>query len=192
MALIDAVAGVVRALATSGHASCLIGGLAVSTRCDPRFTRDGDLAVAVVDDAEAESAVAVLAAAGYRVGLVTEQEVVGRLAMVRVTDQSGVHIDLLFASSGIEAEIVAEAETLEVVPGVRLPTARVGHLMALKVLSVAPGRETDAMDLRSLAAIATDDDWRDADDAARLISARGFDRGRDLAGAVADLRTGRA
>jgi hypothetical protein len=33
----------------------LVGGLAVSIRAEPRFTRDADLAVALTNDAEAES-----------------------------------------------------------------------------------------------------------------------------------------
>jgi hypothetical protein len=188
VALIDAVATAVRELARNGHASCLVGGLAVSSRCDPRFTRDGDLAVVVTDDAEAERAVAGLVTLGYRVGMITEQEAADRLAMTRVTDPSGAHIDLLFASSGIEAEVVAAAEPLEIVPGVRLPTATVGHLIALKLLSVAPGRETDAMDLRNLAAIATDADWAVAIEAVSRITARGFHRDRNLGAALAELR----
>ena len=38
----------------TGHLA-LIGGLAVSARTEPRFTRDADLAVAVTSDAEAEA-----------------------------------------------------------------------------------------------------------------------------------------
>ena len=142
----------------------------------------------MTDDAEAERAVAALAEGGYRIGMITEQEAADRLAMTRVTDPSGAHIDLLFASSGIEAEVVAAAEPLEIVPGVRLPTATVGHLIALKLLSVAPGRETDAMDLRNLAAVATDDDWNAAAEAVDLITARGFHRNRDLGVDLAALR----
>jgi hypothetical protein len=36
-------------------AFALIGGLAVSARTEPRFTRDADLAVAVASDAQAEA-----------------------------------------------------------------------------------------------------------------------------------------
>jgi len=40
---------------TEAHASfALVGGLAVSARTEPRFTRDADIAVAVASDAEAE------------------------------------------------------------------------------------------------------------------------------------------
>lgn len=43
--------------------------------------------------------------------------------------------DLLFAMSGIEAEVVREAERIEVLPGVIIPVASSSHLIALKVLS---------------------------------------------------------
>ena len=36
-------------------AFALVGGLAVSVRTEPRFTRDADLAVALATDAEAEA-----------------------------------------------------------------------------------------------------------------------------------------
>ena len=44
----------------------LIGGLAVSVRSEPRFTRDLDIAVAVTDDPSAEGLVHSLSAAGFR------------------------------------------------------------------------------------------------------------------------------
>ena len=37
--------------------------------------------------------------------------------------------------SGIEAEVVREAERIEVLPGVIIPVASSSHLIALKVLS---------------------------------------------------------
>jgi len=45
---------------------CLIGGLAVSVRAEPRTTRDVDLMVSVAGDAEAEEVVFSLQSAGYR------------------------------------------------------------------------------------------------------------------------------
>ena len=42
-------------LADFGIPHALIGGLAVSAHAEPRVTRDADLAIAVADDAEAES-----------------------------------------------------------------------------------------------------------------------------------------
>jgi hypothetical protein len=66
--------------------------------------------------------------------------------------------------------------------------ARTGHLIALKLLSVAPGRETDAADLRSLAAVATEDEWNIASEAVTQIQDRGFGRGRQLDAELLSLR----
>jgi hypothetical protein len=117
----------------------LVGGFAVSARAVPRFTRDLDLAVAVPHDKAAEALVASLVARGYRVVAVVEQTAVSRLATVRLVppgeSEQGVVVDLLFASSGIEVEIVAAADTIEVLPSLMVPVAKGGHLLALKVLS---------------------------------------------------------
>ena len=86
-----------------GAGCALIGGLAVSARTEPRFTRDVDLAVSVADDSAAESVVNHLVRRGFVVLAVVEQEAVGRLATVRLVPPSqteeGVVVDLLFASS---------------------------------------------------------------------------------------------
>ena len=82
----------------------------------------------------------------------------------------------------------ASAETLEVVRGMLLPVARTGHLIALKLLSVAPGWETDAADLRSLAAVATDDEWHLASEAVAQIQERGFAPGRQMDAELLALR----
>jgi hypothetical protein len=99
-----------------GFQSALIGGLAVSVRSEPRFTRDADFAVAVASDREAESLIRDLQANGYRILILLEQETSGRLATVRLQppggEDHGVILDLLFASSGIELEIVQSASSL--------------------------------------------------------------------------------
>jgi hypothetical protein len=88
----------------------LIGGLAVSVRTVPRFTRDLDFAIAVANDGEAEDVVHRLRARGYEPVEVLEQDYVERLSGVRLARKgSDVIVDLLFASSGIENEIVADA-----------------------------------------------------------------------------------
>lgn len=188
MSLIDAVTEAMSAITNSGHQSCLVGGLAVSARSEPRFTRDADLAVAVGDDADAEQLVNELQAAGYTIDFTTEQTSMDRLATVRVMNRRQQVVDLLFASSGIEDLLVEMAENLEIVEGVTVPTARTGHLIALKLLSNSEGRETDAMDLRNLGNIAEDKDWKDAETAVALIASRGYHRGRDLVSALNALR----
>ena len=59
-------------------------------------------------------------------------------------------MDLLFASSGIEPEIVAAADWVESVLGLRVRVARRGHLLALKLLSRSPERPQDQWDLVAL------------------------------------------
>ena len=188
MTLIAAAAEVLSALRQENVKGCIVGGLAVSARCDPRFTRDVDIAVVVTTDEHAEALMHTLVGHGLRMLGLVEQEAVGRMAMARLSTKDGLSVDLLIASSGIEAEVVANAETLEVVRGVLLPVARTGHLIALKLLSVAPGRETDAADLRSLAAIATEDEWNLASEAISQIQDRGFGRGRQLDAELLSLR----
>jgi predicted nucleotidyltransferase len=172
-------------LRAAGREWALIGGLAIGARAEPRTTRDVDLAVAVASDAEAEALVFELQSRGYRTLAAVEQEAVGRLATVRLLPpgegQSGVLVDLLFASSGIEPEIAGAAEPLEIVPGLEVPVARIGHLMALKVLARDDrGRPQDLDDLRALIVEAGPEDLADAGAALRLIEARGFHRGRRL------------
>ncbi len=168
----------------------LVGGLAVGTRASPRTTRDVDVAVAVAGDAAAEACVATLAARGYALQGDIEQTATRRLATVHVLSPVGdVAVDLLFASSGIETEVVAEAEPMEVVARLPLPVARTGHLIALKLLARDDrSRPQDIDDLRALSAVADDAEWARAAHAIALIQSRGAARGRSLKAALGALR----
>ena len=168
----------------------LVGGFAVSARAGPRFTRDIDAAVMVENDADAEGLVRALIADGYELLAAVEQDETGRLATVRLSSPPGgeVVVDLLFASSGIEPEIARSAEPTEIVPGLTLPIATTGHLIALKLLARDDqSRPQDLADLRALRAVATPEDLAAAERAARLISSRGFNRGRDLTAALKEV-----
>lgn len=126
---------------------------------------------------------------GYRVQALVEQEATARLATTRFfppgEDPAGVVLDLLFASSGIEAEVVGSADVLHVLPGVQVAVASLAHLIALKVLSRDDRtRPQDAVDLVALSRAATPADLEEARRAAHLIVQRGFGRGRDLVAAV--------
>lgn len=157
----------------------LIGGLAISVRSAPRFTKDLDFAVAVADDPEAEDVVLRLRGRGYQPVEVLEQDYVERLSGVRLARSgSDVVVDLLFASSGIESEVVAGATRLEVLPQLSAPVATTGHLIALKVLA---GRNQDLTDLEALIPGASAADLDVARNAVRLIQARGFNREQDVA-----------
>lgn len=90
-------------------------------------------------------------------------------------------MDVLFATAGIEPEIVATAEILEVLPDLLMPVATAGHLVALKLLARDDEtRPQDAADLRALHAVLGAADRAAARTAAELIVERGFARGRPL------------
>jgi hypothetical protein len=156
----------------------------VSARTEPRFTRDVDWAVAVQGDSEAETVVHSLVEAGYSIVMTVEQDATRRLATVCLLPPNeppnGVVADFLFASSGIEPELVVAADVIEILPSFTVPVAKVGHLIALKVLSSAPNRPQDTIDLHALASAAVPSDLVLAREALTLIEARGFDRGKDL------------
>jgi hypothetical protein len=159
----------------------LVGGLALAAYVEARTTRDLDVAVSVQGDHEAEQLVRELRSKGYREHTLIEQEKAGRLATVRFAapgeGPEGLVVDLLFASCGIEPEVVAEAEMLEILPGLVLPVARVGHLLAMKLLAARP---RDLEDAQLLKGIADDLEVARAWKAIRLVTERGYQRDQDL------------
>ncbi len=171
-------------LETVGLRWALVGGLAVSARAEPRTTRDVDVAVAAKDDLDAEQAVLALRQGGYSdAGQMIEQQATGRLATMRMVSPlqaEGVAVvDLIFASTGIEPEIVAAATPVEVLPGATIPVATLAHLLAMKVLA---GRLQDVADFSSLFRHASAKDLIDARAALALIRERRTHRQKDLAG----------
>lgn len=167
------------------HEWALVGGLAVSVRTEPRFTRDVDIVVAVPDDSTAERLVRELGIQGYRPHTLVEQKAVQRLATVRLLPPApgpgGLMLDLLFASSGIEQEICSVAEILEVFPGVSVPVSRLFHLITLKALARDDkNRPQDLADLRQLITFAEPSDLDAAMKAATLVQTRGYNRERNL------------
>jgi predicted nucleotidyltransferase len=166
--------------------------MAVSVRARPRTTEDLDVAVAVGSDREAEKVAAAFRTLGYLYlpEHALEQLEVGRLATVRFAspgsqvEPGGVVVDLLFASSGIENEVVAAADLLEILPGFVVPVARTGHLIALKVLA---GRDLDVRDARWLWEAAAEEDKQLARDMLFLIAERRFNRGKDLIAELAGV-----
>lgn len=162
-----------------GRRYALVGGLALAARGEPRFTRDVDLAVGVLDDHDAEALVLELRHVGYRAIASVEHDVQRRLATVRLGSPEGTVVDLLFASSGLEPEVIARATPVDVPDVGPLPVCRVEELVALKVLSMTKRRRQDRVDALAL----LERGRVDLDEVLRnlaLITERGYAREQDL------------
>ncbi len=175
----QALSRAVRELSARGRAFALVGGLAISIRAEVHFTRAVDLAVAVDDDNDAEGLVRELSLAGYRPIALVEHDTLKRLSTLRLVGPEGVVVDLLFASTGLEREIVLRAESLDLPNAGRVPVARAEELLAMKVLSMRDARLQDRLDAQRLVEFADVDLDVVRSDLA-LIRERGFDRGQDL------------
>ncbi|MQM25138.1 hypothetical protein [Glycomyces albidus] len=204
------------------------GSLAVSARIEPAYMTHASVILAVKEEDVAHAILDALEEAGLRTISVTDQMSVkdwdhehgrpadpfnieieqhpnGLVAGARLVDDTGerdLDVDLIFAASGIEAEITAAAEPLEILPGQVFAVARTGHLIALTLLSFGePGRQPlpghfetmDAFsaeqaysgirehaDLRALTNAAAEADWRLAWEAVDLMTSRSATRSRDL------------
>lgn len=167
----------------------LIGGLAIGARTALRFTQDADLTVAVESDAQAEKLAHELIAHGYQLSTEIDHVPTGRMAILRLISPVVLHdrdkaevplLDLLLHSIGIEREVVDQAQPVEVLTGVTLPTARVPHLLAMKVLAESDQRLQERIDLQNLIQVATDADLREVPPLLDKITDRGFANEKDL------------
>jgi nucleotidyltransferase AbiEii toxin of type IV toxin-antitoxin system len=150
MKLADSLKEIAQHLQAIGAPFAVVGGLAASARGEARFTRDIDLAVSVDDDPGAEQVLFELGQRGYRVITTVEHDAVGRLATARSLDPHGVVCDLIFATSGIEREVVSSAQSIEIFPEFAVPTATVEALLAMKVLSAVATRPRDWGDIQAM------------------------------------------
>lgn len=175
-----ALRGIVAALRDRERVIAVVGGLAVSARTEPRFTRHVDIAVAVTDDTDAELLVRDLASAGYRPIATVEHEARKRLSTVRLLSPEGVTVDLLFASSGIEAEIAARATPVELPSAGLVPVAIAEDLLAMKILSMRDTRLQDRIDAQRLVEFVADLDLVKVREMLALVTERGFHREQNL------------
>lgn len=166
-------------LRAGGFRYALVGGFAITLRAEPRTTRDLDVVLVVSGDQEAERVALVLRMRGYTdhpKGAAIERSD-GRLATIRLIsppvdeEGAGVQVDLLVACAGIEPEVVAASQLLEVMPQVYVPVARSGHLVAMKVLAARP---QDMEDVRMLLREMGEADLELAQESLVLIERRGF------------------
>ena len=170
---------IVKALQRRGRRFALVGGLAVSIRSEVRFTRDVDIAVVASSDAEVEALILELRGDGYTPVAIVEHESAKRIATVRLASKRGVVVDLLVASSGVEAEIVDRSTTVSFALVGLVPVAAPEELLAMKILSMTDARLQDRIDAVNLLAVPGLDLER-VRSLLRLIRERGYARMQDL------------
>lgn len=182
-----ALGGIASELTRLGRPFAVVGGFGVSLRAEVRFTRDVDIAVQAHDDGDVKALVLELRAKRYEVIALVEHDDAKRLATVRLRNPSGITVDLLTASSGIETEIV-ERSTPVAIEGIGpVPVAQAEELLAMKVLSMDARRLQDRIDALRLLEVNRDLDVRRVRDNLRLIDARGFGRRQDLTAKLEDV-----
>lgn len=162
----------------------LVGGLAVSLRTEPRFTRDIDFAVATASEAEAEAVLSVLIRYDYRTIAKLNRMSGQKLFVMRmappganagdIDSEEAPIIDLLFTASGIESEVVETATPLEVIPGTIVRVGTTASLLAMKLVSVRRTRRNDAVDIQALLGVAGPDEIAAARHLLRLVASRGY------------------
>lgn len=175
-----ALRNIAHALERTGTRFAVVGGFAVSVRGEVRFTRDVDVAIAVRDDAEVEELIRELRTHGYSVAALVEHDAAKRLSTVRLRSPSGVAVDLLAASCGIEAEVVSRSTPVSIEEAGVVPMAQAEELVAMKVLSMEPRRLQDRIDAIRLVQMNTALDMDRVRANLRLIESRGFHRQQDL------------
>ncbi|MFN0279547.1 MAG: nucleotidyl transferase AbiEii/AbiGii toxin family protein [Pyrinomonadaceae bacterium] len=169
-------------LTNLGVRFAVVGGIAVSFQAIERLTKDLDLAVAVEDDSGAQAIVHSFSQLGYLIDDIFEHELTKRMATVRMISpgENPMYVDFLFATSGIENEIVDASEEGHLFSNINVRVAKVPSLIALKVLSARESRMRDIVDLQSLFEVASPSDIAEARHFLDLITERGYNRNKDL------------
>ncbi len=176
----DALLDITQQLTRLRVPCALVGGLAVSIRAEVRFTRDVDVAVVVSDDAHTEWLVRELRMVRYSPVTLVEHDERHRIATVRLRSPSGFVVDLLGATCGIEAEIVARATLISIGTIGDVRVARAEELLAMKVLSMSERRLQDTIDARNLLEELDAVALEAVTENLKMVTARGYGRGQDL------------
>jgi hypothetical protein len=184
--LLFALESIVTQLNSQNIKYAIVGGFAVSFYGYERTTKDIDLAIMTDSDRESEKIIQQLFAYGFTQKAILEHQPSGRLATIRLNsprlhNYGSVVVDLLFASSGIENEIVHEAKSHELTPNLTVNIASVVHLITMKVLAFDPfSRAQDGADIMALLKLLNDEEIAKVKVNLELITERGFERGKDL------------
>ena len=176
---------------------CLVGGLGTSVYVDPRTTKDIDVVVSVTGEEQADRLKDFLLSRGYTNPQVlmhtSPTRRMGWRIFIPASREASIPLDVLVAACGIERDIVASATTIEILPGLSLPVASLGHLIAMKVLSQNRfERLQDRVDIIALLRTATEQDRITLERSLNEISKLELAGGRNLIAELSDLEAGKA
>jgi len=161
----------------------LVGGCALEAHGVAWPRHDIDIAIESADEAAIAALGEALQRCSHKVWRVRHDKLGEMLGVLpRLPNEaapSGVLIDLLPRACGFEAEIVRAARRTTAM-GVKLPVARIGHLIAFKIKAMHDlKRGRDVQHLRALLALATNEERELARAALELSIARGILHVRD-------------
>ncbi len=180
----------------TGVAWCLVGGLGTSVYAEPRTTKDIDVVVSVPNEQQADNLKDLLLTKGYTnpqlLMHTTPTRRMGWRVFIPPSREASIPLDILVTACGIEKNIVASATTIEILPGLSLPVATLGHLIAMKVLSQNSfDRLQDRVDLLALLRNATEQDRIVVERSLKEIVDRGFASGRNLVEELHEIEAGK-
>ncbi len=136
----------------------LVEAIALGTYVEPRFTKDVDFSTALADERRQDALVRDLEAARYKEESLlvrrSNGDVIGIRFFTPDTKSRQPNLDLLFSATGIEEEIIRDAEPVELW-GRKIPTATISDLIAMKTLSACDRGGQDSVDLEKLLERAT-------------------------------------
>lgn len=163
----------------------LIGALAASFHSEPRTTQDIDIALALRTTEEQEVLIKKLLSRGYHNKQILMQVgpflTMGCRLQIPSNFSNTISLDLLFNASGIEDEIVEQAAIMDLLPGLKVRIASLGHILAMKIVSQNDGnRIKDKLDVQGLLQAASTEDLSMAREALKLIHSRGRNYKKDL------------
>lgn len=184
MLSVDAIARLISRFGRYQMRFALVGGYAVGVYGTPRFTKDIDFTVAVDSDSQAEQILRVFLEDGFRIDPLLVHKEHGTISTARLflpeSRSRSADFDLLFSFCGVESEIVAAAQPVEILPGLTVPVATLVHLIALKVLSERATRPNDRADLAALLGRSGQEEVLAVKKILALIEKRGFGSGQEL------------
>jgi len=145
----------VRALDQIQVPYAVIGGVAVSIRSVPRFTKDVD-AVIWVGESGWDTLLEKLNKQGLKARATDPIGFARHNRLLLLVDEDGVEVDLSFGALPFEEEMIRNAEPIEISPGC---TASIATAEALVIMKAIAWRNKDKLDIQEIVSINHNLDW---------------------------------